>query len=278
MLKINKMPSYLSPSALNQAEKMPNFFYLTRLFDPPMKKDIQPIPAAIGTVFDIEIKKQLIADKLPNRRDKLNDIKNSLERDTSEIRKKGKDIFNEYLNLAYKPDEYIDVEMQNFKKVKDIPIFGKLDASVSDPYTKKEIPLDWKVTGSNSKSGASPKPAYYEVMEGYKKQPFHKKYYEGIKIEEIDEMWALQGCTYGWLLGYEFGQEFNVRFDQIACRPKGKKIAKYIGLVSSSFQKRSLDRYKKLWTSINDGSFINNLASKTDLGLVILNSLDETWF
>lgn len=277
MLEISKLPSYLSPSALNQAEKMPNFFYLTRLFNPPMERDPQPEPAAIGTMFDILIKQQLIADRFPTKVKLMSDIKSSLEIDTPEIRKKGKDIFNEYMQLAYEPEEYFDVELQHFKKIEGLSLFGKLDASVLDVSTDMEIPFDWKVSGSTSKSGVSPKKGYYQVIKGMKIKPSHKDYSSEIEMGQIDEMWATQGCTYGWLLGIPIGTEFHTRFDQIACRPKSMAIAKYRGLITEKFQEQTYNRYEKLWKEINDGTFIDRLASPIDIGLVILESLNESW-
>jgi len=133
--------------------------------------------------------------------------------------------------------------------------------------------------GYTSKTTTSPPPLYYRLWEGIRPRPAHKKYRDGISFEQINDKWAVQGCTYGWLMDFPIGKEFPFRVDVIIFKNKLIRcIAQYCGWITKDFQFRLLQRYRNIWKEINDGTFLNRLASTTDENLIWIASLDEAWF
>jgi len=286
MVKIERLPSYLSPSALMMAEKMPNTFFLTRLINDPIERDEQNLAAAVGSAFDYYIKMLLIEKKFPHKEKYLEELKKGIETNVTEAHTAGKKAFQIYANI-YNPNEFNNVELQLHgsldvgNKNNAIPIFGKLDATVIDIKRdpNKVLPFDWKVTGYTSKEGTSPCPGYYRLWEGIRPKAMHTNYYEDIPIETINENWATQLCTYGWLMDYKIGTPFYVRVDQLIWKNNTIRcIAQYRALVTPSFQDQVYYRYKRIWNLINSGEFIKLLASDDDENLIWISAQKENWW
>ena len=289
MLKIEKLPSSLSTSALILSERQPNRYYATKLVnDPIIERDPQGLPAAVGSAFDYYIKCKLIADKFHHKEDMLEGIKKGVESNIVEAFQWGKSTYEIYAMKAFDEDEYADVELWIGKSIQykgtKIPLYGKLDATSYDvlPITGKTIiiPFDWKLSGYSSKDTRSPYPYYYWSCEnGIILKGKHKDYVVDVPFHYINEDWATQLCTYGWLIGMPPGIPFPARIDML-CFDRGKKvtITKYRGLITAEWQERVAMRYKNLWDSLMDESFLNNLASQKDHNIVWLKAQTETWF
>lgn len=279
MLKIERNPSYLSPSSLMQAESMPNTFYLLRLIADPIKREPQQLAAAVGSAFDYYIKMKLMEDKFQYKKVLLPDIKTGIETNINEAFIAGKIAYRAYLDSCFNIANYADVELHLDGLFNGVPIIGKLDAIVIVSGSSKAIPFDWKVTGYTAKTTMSPKPGYYRLWEGIRPKPAHKIFTDDISFEVIDKKWATQLCTYGWLMDYPIGIPFSVRVDALIWKDKKIRcIAQYRGWITEAFQQQVIIRYKNLWNSLEDGSFIKNLASSKDEDLVWITSKSETWW
>lgn len=285
MIRIEKLPSYLSPSALMHSETMPHTFYLTRLIADQVEREPQEMAAAVGSSFDYYIKMKLIEDRFPFKDKYLPELKNSVEivglANKDEAYGAGKRAYNAYVRCgAYNPDEFHNVELHLDGLVEGVPLLGKLDSTVLDLKGDKikVIPHDWKVQGYTSKSNTSPNKGYYRIWDGVTPKPAHKLYEPEIPFEVIDPKWALQLCTYGWLMGYKVGEPFYARLDALLWGATNiRVIAQYRGLITPGFQKIVMDKYKRLWKELNDGSFLNRLEA-TEEDLVWIASKQERWF
>jgi len=291
MLEINKLPSYLSPSSLMQALTQPNTFYLTRLIDPPYPREEQGLAAAVGSAFDYYIKIKMIEERFKEKKIFLDELRNGIESNTVEAHQAGKKCLSNYIQGAYNPLEFADIEIHKQVKIEGIPIYGKLDAtsydlrSVSDPLNSFEeikklpiIPFDWKVSGYTSKSGVSPKKYYYRLWETFKPKQSHKDFQENIPFEMIDEKWATQLCTYGWIIGKPLLEPFASRIDMLCWRKGTIRTAQYRGIITKEFQENVLNNYIQVWKEIMNGSFVQRLDSTRDINLVYVGSTNETWF
>jgi len=284
MLKIERRPTYLSPSSLSNLEKMPNTSYLTRLIEDRFMRDDQSLAAAVGTSFDIKVKEKLIEDKLVpvERAQLLPDIRSALQNHHTQANILGDTIMKEYTRLIYDDHSFVDVEMHRTWNYCGIPIMTKADASIMIPDWDKPIVHDFKCSGFGNNHGMSPKPGFAVQAKGDSWKPAHKKWHKNIRMEEIDKTWASQFATYGWALGYSENGEFEsfpVSADMITIT-KTKKIAisHYVAWITIEFQRELFNRYKAIWNSIQDSSYLKNIADTEDLGIVALAALSERWF
>ena len=276
MIRIERLPSLLSPSALMMAEHMPNTFYLTRLISDSIPREKQSIAAAVGSVFDYYIKELLIKEKFKHKLKMLPEIKKGIERKEEEVFRAGLVAFNTYEKIV-KIDEFTDVELHITKEIEGVPVTGKLDAQVN--YQNENIPFDWKVTGYTSQSHISPLPLYYRLWEGIRPRPCHKDYTESIDFEKISENWATQLCTYGWLLGKTKYKDFPAKIDTLIFTNKVIRcIAQYKGIITKQFQEKVAQRYQNIWQELKDGSYLKRLVSTKSLNLIWIASKNEDWF
>ena len=285
-LKIEKIPEYLSPSSLGQAEGQPNTFYGTRLIEDKWQKEEQSIPAAMGSSFDCKIKVYLMNREENPIGDKqlIPMILKGVERDEPEVEESGNKILGQYHINAIDFYEWVDIEIWKKFWFRDVKIFGKLDAIIR--HEGLLIPHDWKCSGFNSKHGVSPKPGFRLQFIGDEVKGAHKKYRPDITIEEIDETWAKQFTTYGWAMGYSQSgpegpdwEDFYVSCDMITLtKTKVIKISSYLAIATIEYQKRLYLRYKKIWDEIRDGSYIRRLASEYDNNINYTCSKWESWF
>lgn len=278
MLEIEKLPSFISPSALMQAETQPNTFYLTRLINDGIERDPQSLAASVGSAFDYYIKVQLMEDKFPHKKSLLPKLKDGIENNNVEAHQAGKRALNYYKMGAYDPEEIHDVEIHTNGSVNGVPLYGMLDASAWDKEYDLEVPFDWKVSGYTSKTGISPKQGYYRLWEGNRPKGAHKNYYKGMPFEVIDPKWALQLCTYGWITGIPLGTPFPARIDMLSWRKNSVRTSKYRGIITEEFQEEIARKYTRLWKELNDGTFIDRLVSKREFEFVWYASLKESWF
>jgi len=88
----------------------------------------------------------------------------------------------------------------------------------------------------------------------------HKKYVMDIPLEQVDPSWATQVCTYGWGMGIPFGTAFPGYIDMLAIRPTGIRVARYRGMITPEFQKIVGENYLKMWTAIQNNSYVLSLG------------------
>lgn len=284
-VKIEKKLHYLSPSSLNSSLKEPNKFYLTRLVYDSIPKEPQGKGAAIGTAFDILVKRKIWSEGISKEtRFRSEKDENNIEiKDfKSEALQIGKRILNSYIRGAYSATIFKQLEVWRQFTFHNIPIYVKLDATCLDKKSNLIIPFDWKVSGFNPDSNPmSPKPYYQYQYVGREIGIAHKKYCTDIEIQEIDLSWAIQTCTYGWSIGLStnLDKPFPVRIDMLTTTKKNIiKCSSYRAIVTPIFQKYVFELYKDTWTSIIDGTFINKLNSQYDRNLIFIASTNEKWY
>jgi hypothetical protein len=279
---------------------MPNTYVLEKMMDDPKKRDPQTMQMAVGSSFDYFVKKYIAEKKGIDLKDKLlkgmfsEEDREKYKDDTGEQilwkqnvepqnRKEaapaGLYLFTQYLEagLLKDPAFFRDVEIRrNFTLLNyNVPLFGILDAEY---YVKHDdaIPFDWKISGYGSDSGASPKKFYVNSWSEGKELGPHKEYVKDVPFHHIDEGWATQGCTYGWMMGKPVGIPFEFMIDMFAIRPKSVKVARYLGVITKEFQESVALRYFKAWEEVKTGSIFKRVGC-TRLWMEIL-AANERWY
>jgi len=298
MLPIAKFPRYLSPSSLMAYEGQPNKFYLQRMAPDPFPYDPQGAAAAVGSAFDAYVKCE-IAGKLnivlntwkivygdcflkdKKHLESLSLLELMLHLNVDGQHKEmaqaaGRDLFQRYKKLALDSLDWNQIEINKLIYIDGIPIKMKGDAAVWDDDFDGPVPLDWKVIGYTSASGASPKKGYRNIYESFKVNPSHKSFYPEIDMETIDPKWAVQLAVYGWGEGIEVGTDFPAYIDALVVRPKGMRVARYRAWIKKDFQLRLKERFEKAWEDIRSGSFVKRLGNFR--GLVELGAENENWW
>jgi hypothetical protein len=159
-----------------------------------------------------------------------------------------------------------------------VPVRGKPDLQYRNEAGAMVI-VDWKVNGFCSKSGASPKKGYVLCMDGWhgEHSRSHNKVHKsadlmhiggmdiniGMFFEEVDQRWARQLSTYGWLGGEEVGSNFIIQIEQLACNPKNGmhiRCATHAGRSSKGFQETVAKQYATAWKAIAEGHIFIDLT------------------
>lgn len=274
--EIEHIPEYLSPTSFINAISNPCKFYLQRLKLAVMPKDKQEEAASIGSAFDGLIKRKVFEfHNLPYSEEDL--FKGVEKEDKNVYIQKAIRFHNTY--LAYL--KFLGIDLSYFKRVeideifkyKGIPLRGKLDCTVLDG--NKEIPLDWKLSGSVS--SASPKPGYKIKITNYRNEGSHKNYIKDMPFEQIDSMWAIQLCIYGWLLGHT--DNFKGVIHQISQTSTGTiQLSIYEGTISVNFQEKLIRNISNLWEMLHDNSYIFKMIKSYSNNIIYLRSLSEKWY
>lgn len=299
-----KKPKYLSPSSLSNFEKMPYTSLLKKLLaEPLLEYEPQSMPASVGTAFDILVKEILIKHKKLESDLPVEKIYESLSEENKTVSLEvGKEILYKYRESGLLRDvEWLAVEKHEKKTIQGVPILGQLDGVVtSKMLEKRPVPLDFKVMGFNTPT--SPKKGFKRVFKNQKWYPPHKLYEQEVSekgfiaCDLIDEAWATQFCTYGWLLGIPVGEEFPVYVHSPVFNGKDRNIiiADYEAVITKEFQQKTILKFIKTWNSLQDGSYIEslmiprgNLLPKSNdpekhmrqrLSMLIPKARTERWF
>jgi hypothetical protein len=221
--------------------------------------------------------------------DKLMFETNVEPQNREEAYKAGLYLFSKYIEAGLLKDccNYRDIEIRrNFVLLQTgVPLYGILDAEWTDAGSGDSkagsgsataIPYDWKVSGYGSDSGVSPKKYYMQSWQDGVPLGAHKEYREDIPFHEIDSDWAVQGCTYGWMMGLPPLKPFNFMVDMIAIRPLSVKIARYKGVITPEFQTIVMGRYTKIWHEVQSGAILNRCAPERLMAEVQANN--ERWW
>lgn len=263
MLEIERKPEYLSPSSIISYIMTPHTAYLERLATP--KQRVNPVgPGALkGSYFDCFVKTDLfdIEAEAPN----LGEFAHLSSEEIKEARYQATRVFNNYkLIESYKSLDLINGIDKKFN-VGDVPVYGRLDASAI-LQDGRQAPFDWKVfTGS-------PAPGYQKRWIG-QSMTVHR----GLPIEQVKFQWALQGCIYGWALGWGVGKEPIPVIFECLNQQDSLSVSRYESCVSTEFQNALYGKIQRLWAEIQDGTYVERLE--------VLNKADclekakkETWY
>jgi len=238
--------SYLSPSSLSRATKEPFTFLLQKM---GYKYDPQSQPAAVGTAFDILIKKRLCSKGIPLMSKDVGELEDSLEGHHEFAYGEAEKCMLVYDKAGLiNATKWVELESHSCKPLEgcELELLGQEDACIVDARTGLKVPLDWKVMGSCSKSGVSPNKLYLDLFDGERWRGAHKDYFFDIPFEKIHESWAKQLCIYGWLRGLgivsEGGGAFPAYIHQVFYHGVGRdiKVAVFRGVLSVAFQKELL--------------------------------------
>jgi len=283
-LIIEKNIPYISPSSFQNMMNQPNKFYLQRLVNNPLPREPQGLAAANGSAFDYWIKKKLLDEM--NRPYKEEELMQSIELKDDKAKERalnvGKIFYTYYclfikkLNIPW--SWFADVELDRTFTFHEIPLRGKLDCIYCSKYYKKMVPMDWKLTGSESHSSPTPK---YQRLVSEDEDKVHKDYYPEIPFNEIDETWATQLCIYGWELGRSnvIWEEFDSQIHEMTITEKGKiRLAIFHGILTIPFQQRIYNNLKLFWENLQNGNFINILASQFSKNMIYCAAIKENWF
>jgi hypothetical protein len=292
-------------------ETQPATFYLTRLCPEPLINE-QGASAAVGSAFDAYIKAWLCARQsdrpemgaralgravkgavyyqtLLRKPESLLDVLLDCSVDQrsfpvasdtrAELIDAGRrlcDLYVNALSLDSVLKSILAVELNEWTVIDGIPIMGKPDAvlRLSESDDIGCLPFDWKVVGYGSDQ--SPKKGYYNIIADGCHKGAHK---DGAILHDmrlIDNRWNDQLAAYGWLTGRKVGKEFNAYVDCLVMRSTGTRIARYKSVITSESQLALIDRYKKVWSSLSDGSYLASLPD-TVLGCSIM-AMTESWY
>lgn len=284
-----RKPKYLSPSAIETFFLKPDQseYYLKYLADDRPPPFPQTDAMSVGSSFDAYVKAELVSD--------LGLTLDGFDLDTlftTQVEEHNRDFAlsagatcmeayktsGAYRRLLHQLQHGSEVQFEftAIGTVLDVPVRGKPDLQYRNEAGAIII-VDWKVNGFCSKSGASPKKGYVLCMDGWHGAPsrshnsIHKDAHlmriGGIDIniasffEDVDERWARQLSTYGWLGGEEIGSNFILQIEQLACNPKGQiRCATHAGRSSKEFQHKVSKQYQTAWKAINEGHIFTDLT------------------
>lgn len=258
-MEVISLPQYLSPSSLNEYNMCQMKFYLKRMAGLEWPPYEQGIPAAVGSAFDSFVKNCLAEClgyefNLEEMLSKSVQLTDENERETAIGL--GEQLFQLYEKWGFvkrlidKGITFIDFDVTKTLEVgKDsVPVRGLPDAFLSDG-----TPVDWKVQGATSVSGASPTKGYnYRITEGVTK-PAHKDC-DSLPFEQINESWASQMAIYSWLVtGIDLSEPILARIENVTMRGGKVTISTIERPISPEFQKSLWERLVYSWQRIQDG-------------------------
>jgi hypothetical protein len=154
-----------------------------------------------------------------------------------------------------------------------VPFRGKPDIVFSGP--RGHGILDWKVNGYFS--SASPKPGYLRLRGGKHRGECHKSVCPmswrgregctiGGRLEDMDMSWARQLAIYGWLSGFEVGEDFLVCIDQLVWRNGKGRTAEFRGIVGEAWQKELFKRATEIWEIVNSDHVFRDMSKEESQG------------
>jgi len=248
---------------------MPHTAYLERLAVPKQKVSLIGPGALKGSYFDCFVKSELfsISAEAPN----LGEYAHLTADEVKEVRYQATRVFNNYKQI----ESYKSLTLKNGTDVKfdlgDVPIYARLDATaiVQSAESLTEtlgVPFDWKVFAG------SPTPGYQKRWVGQ-----NMTEYSGLPIEQVKFQWALQGCIYGWALGWPVGVKPIPVIFECLNQQDALSVSRYESSVGVDFQNALFGKIQRLWTSIQDGSYVECLGALNKFDC-LEKAKKETWF
>ena len=269
------MLKYLSPSSIGRFEADPEDFYCHYMTDRP--RFAQTDAMAAGSAFDAFVKFELSKGCGGESLDEI------MQAQVEPQHLPQAYAWGEYLLGEYKRSRAFDdlkIELSTFGKfslvsditteVNGVPLRGKPDL-ICDHFV-----LDWKVNGFHSRYSKSPEKGFVRIRGGKHGGESHKMVvpilHQGVLIsnynlEDVHVDWARQMAIYGWLAGFEIGDDFIVGIDQLVCKPRTGdfphvRVAEHRALLGSEYQKRLFDRVQEIWEIIHSDHFFRDMSKQ----------------
>lgn len=257
-----RAPAYLSPNSLRQFEDEPIRFYLDRLGPEETRLPPEPqgFPAAVGSAFDALVKRavaearglvcpslEAMLGNVQTERDRALDVARGLLRDYAAC--------GALAAFLEQGPHQLDRDLMGVipDPVDPVPLRGILDVAVVGGVH------DWKTTGANKPGEQSPSPGYEVFLgfDGSRKGP-HARH--GEPLEALDDAWAAQVATYGWLLGFK--GPIRASIDEVVV---GRGVARFRTVVSVEFQERLRERYRAAWAAIQEERVLDERTASCGL-------------
>jgi len=294
-----RKPAYLSPSNVKLFFEDREAWYIQYLSPFKVPRDPQTRPMSVGSAFDAYVKAYLHETLFGKGADPRFEFTTLFESQVEKhnrvwAKDAGKYVYECYkrsgaladlmleLNQAVGNPRF-EIEIQSrvgaerVRATKGISILGKPDVFFMNKHGKIVI-LDWKVNGYCGNGNTSPSPGYVRLRNGSGENDPGKAHkncvlgeYQGMIIntattlECVNEGWAEQVATYGWLCGAEIGDEFVTCIDQIVGKNMGGiypqlRIAEHRTKVSKEFQEFTFDRFHKVHNAIETGLVFDDMG------------------
>lgn len=252
-----RTPKYLSPTQLMKWNRDKKDYFMNYLSEHRPPRMPQTRAMAIGAAFDAKVKSYLskgtedFTKLFESQVEKHNwDWAHQAWPEVWELYKES-GVLQDLVLLLSKATSPPKFESRIVGEVQNLMLNGVPDVSFS--IGDLDIILDWKVNGYMSK--ASPKKGYiYRYPKGNShKDVFVTNHYKipciSDPFEDLYPEWALQLCTYSWLLGKPIINRSLVIIHQIAWPGQ---VAVHSGLCSDTFQQKTFDDYMNLWKVVHD--------------------------
>lgn len=299
-----RIPKYISPTSLSKFEGNREQFYLSYCADERPPRYPQTEPMAVGACFDAYVK-AYISEKLFGEIREGFALKEIFELQVDEQHRDwawdaGEWVFESYkksgaladlmleLDLAVEEPRF-EFKLQNRvafeEEVEGVEILGKPDLFFKTKDGAHVI-YDWKVNGFFAKNGASPKPGFLAIRDGWdasvapesrSHNSMHKNCQPllvsgltmnvGAFFEQVDKSWANQLTMYGWVLKEPVGAPLIIGIEQLVCKPDRHhkplvRCATHRGYVSAAYQKALFKRVAFMWKTIHSGHILTEMTKE----------------
>ena len=293
-----KNREYISPSGIaTWTKEGPEAFYMKYLSDTKLEGDPQTRPMSIGSAFDAYAKSYLYEAIFGKNHNPQFEFQSIFETQVEACNRDwalchGKQCFENYTTSGALADLLLDLqqasesprfefEVRGGVKHKTMDTGGLVLLGKPDCYfinkDKHPVILDWKINGWCAKSSKSPAPGFVRIRHcngTHPKQLHHKDCVLGIRngvtvnlakrLEDVDESWAGQLATYGWLCGEEVGNEFITIIHQAVCKPTAGfpevRFAEHSTWVSPEYQHKYLEKAVEIWSIIHSEHIFRDLS------------------
>lgn len=276
-----QIPEYLSPTGVMLFRKSKEEYYRKYLATVPRPREPQTQAMAIGSAFDVLVKRWLHKELFDEEMDLT--IEGQVEPQHLDWAvENGRFVFE-----AYKERGALLALLKDLEQSRDAPVFeGRVQKELNgipllgfpDLFytlnTGEKVIIDWKVNGYCSKSNISPARGYTLCYGGRTDGKAHKDAMltdiGGITVnvafpfEDVKEDWATQTSIYSWLMGTGIGESLIVGIEQAVGRPEKLRFASHRGTVSRGFQLNLWKDMLDLWERITTGYFFKELSPEED--------------
>ncbi len=272
----------MSPSSLSVFEEDQLQYFIRYIAEPRPPREPQGKPASVGSAFDAYIKAELSGQKFGDL------FEAQVEEQNRDFAlEAGKWVYDCYRKTpAY--EELRDLVSQAVEarfeftatgEIDGVPLLGKPDCSLKFASGLNLI-SDWKVSGFCGSRTTSPNPGYRRVWNGFEGGRNHGDRHKLFKpmeilglevsesaLEDINESWADQLCTYGWCS--DPSCEFVYSIHQITAKPSGVenrpllRVADYRATIRAGYRDLLAKRYRTAWDAISTGTVVDPFTAES---------------
>lgn len=279
---------YLSPTSQSIFLEDPRNYYQRYLADTKSSREPQTLPMSVGSAFDAYCKSYLYERFVKGGNDKFAfqtlfesqvEIQN---RDTALLA--GQQLFELYKSCGAMADLCLELSncvgkarfeldvktIISMTSVDGVPILGKPDIFFINEQGAHVI-LDWKCNGYYANSKTSPTKGYAKLRPGGQMHkgcmPMNVKGITcnvAMPLNQADESWARQLCTYAWLCGEDVGSQTICGIEQLLNRDR---VASHRATIERKFQVDTFEAYYNTWKIIQSGWIFRDLTEEASLEL-----------